>query len=505
MSGERAGDGHTTSTIVLSIFAGVGAYAGSYAVAGGTRGYLLEPFASLLTRYTPAIVFRYLRNDLGSTLQGVIATGLAVGTVALFVYAALRAADRLDRPLLGAPIGVVATAVVAALLTGTVLPSIGAGIGAGIVVAVGEFAASWSGRPVETSDRRRFLGGLATAVGMAAFGGWIVDRRARSGGVETDPLSQGDGEDGARLENVDQETIDALLAEAEDKSLDVPKIEPLVSQDFFTVDINKLDPAVNVDTWSLSVTGEVETERTYDYEAIREMESEHRFITLRCVSDTVNGKAIDNALWTGVPISNVLDPSNPQEEHVLLHAADGYTVGFSLDELEDGFLAYGMNGKILPKAHGFPVRALVPGNWGETNAKWITKIEVTSELENGYWEKQGWIGTGEVHTVAKFHAAEPLDDGRIELGGHAYAGTRGVSAVEVSIDGGGTWQEAELSEPLPGDDVWRQWRHVYDPPDGEHKVTVRAVETDGTVQTRRNKQDPYPSGASGWASKFIKP
>lgn len=68
-----------------------------------------------------------------------------------------------------------------------------------------------------------------------------------------------------------------------------------------------------------------------------------------------------------------------------------------------------------------------------------------------------------MNTVAKLWHDAMLDDGRIEVAGHAYAGTRGVSTVEVSIDGGDTGTDAELSEPLPGDDVWRQWRYVFEP------------------------------------------
>jgi len=500
MTEEGAFGGRPVSAIVLSIFAGVGAFTGSYAVAGGTRGYLLEPFASLLTRYTPPIVFQYLRNELGSTLQGFLATALAVGTIAVVAYAAMWAAYRVDRPVLGGPIVALSSSVVAGLATGTVFPAVGAGIGAGLVVAIGELAASFSGRATARSDRRRFLAGLATAVGITVLGRSLGNREFGPSSVEKDPL----GGEGTRLATVDADRIDALLAEADDKSLDVSGIEPLVSEDFYTVDINQVDPMVDVEGWSLSVTGEVETVRVVDYETIRGMEPEHRFVTLRCVSDDVNGSAIDNALWTGVPFSEVVAGTNPRGEYVLLHAADGYSVGFPLAAIEDGFLAYGMNGKVLPKAHGFPLRALVPGHWGETNVKWITEIEVTDELVDGYWESRGWEGTGPVHTVAKIHAVNRGPDGSIEVGGHAYAGTRGISGVEVSVDGGDTWEAAHVSEPLPGDDVWRQWRHEYDAPGEKHEVLARAIEADGTVQPREPR-DAFPEGATGYASRDVNP
>jgi hypothetical protein len=103
--------------------------------------------------------------------------------------------------------------------------------------------------------------------------------------------------------------------------------------------------------------------------------------------------------------------------------------------------------------------------------------------------------------VAKLWDTTELDDGRIEVAGHAYAGTRGVDRVEVSLDDGDTWIDTDLSEPLPGDDVWRQWRHAFDP-DGVDEVVVRAVDGEGTVQTGE-AADPFPSGATGWVRQRI--
>jgi DMSO/TMAO reductase YedYZ molybdopterin-dependent catalytic subunit len=171
--------------------------------------------------------------------------------------------------------------------------------------------------------------------------------------------------------------------------------------------------------------------------------------------------------------------------------------------LESGFLAWGMNGKELPTAHGHPVRILIPGHWGETNVKWLTEIELLEEEMDGYWEQRGWEGTGTVKTVAKLwnEGITTLDDGRVELAGHAYAGTRAVSRVEVSTDGGDSWHDADLSEPLPDEDVWRQWRYTFRP-DGSHEVVVRATDSDGTVQVK-DDADRFPAGASGWVRRTV--
>jgi hypothetical protein len=187
---------------------------------------------------------------------------------------------------------------------------------------------------------------------------------------------------------------------------------------------------------------------------------------------------------------------------VRLRAADDYYQVFPMDALEDSLLAYGMNGSALPRGHGYPVRALIPGHWGEIQVKWITEIEVLDQDAEGYWEERGWHGTGPVETVAKLHAVNDLDDGRKEVGGHAYAGIRGIQQVEVSTDGGSTWTEAELTEPLDGIDAWRQWRYRYDPPDGSHEVVVRATDGNGTLQTQEER-GKFPRGATGWVSRTV--
>ena len=253
------------------------------------------------------------------------------------------------------------------------------------------------------------------------------------------------------------------------------------------------------------MTGAVDETVTVDLADVREMESREEFATLRCVGESLNGRKMDTALWTVVDVAPLLERAGaPDDCCVMLRATDGFYEEFPREALEDGMLAYGMNGGELPRRHGAPVRALIPGHWGEINVKWLTEIEVLEEPAEGYWEERGWQGTGPVETVAKLHVTNRLSDGRVEVAGHAYAGTRGVETVEVSTDGGETWTEATLSEPLPGDDVWRQWVHRYEPPDEEHEVVVRARDGTGTLQPEA-ESGPVPSGPTGWVSETVRP
>nr|WP_245902782.1 hypothetical protein [Salinigranum rubrum] len=148
--------------------------------------------------------------------------------------------------------------------------------------------------------------------------------------------------------------------------------------------------------------------------------------------------------------------------------------------------------------------------------KWLTEIEVLEEEMDGYWEKRGWHGTGPVNTVAKLHSVS-RDGDRVRVGGHAYAGTRGIERVEVSTDGGDSWTEATLSEPLPGavdaqtgeslreeaEDAWRMWEYTYDATE-PHEVVVLAVDGTGTLQ-EETEQRAFPRGPTGWVSQRVDP
>ncbi|SDZ95236.1 DMSO/TMAO reductase YedYZ, molybdopterin-dependent catalytic subunit [Haloplanus vescus] len=479
---------HRLDRVAVAIAAGVAAVAGSYAVVGESPAFVATPIANAAVTLAPGALVTLaitLLGDLGSKLAyggGLAATALVLGAVA---GGARLAADRAGRPLAGPLVGGAAVALVGAALSTDLTSAVGAGVGAALVATAVDV-----GAPAETTTdaRRSVLAGVAAlAAGTLAVGG----RRTFASATESAQVPVPDD-------------VATLLSEAEEKSFDVESLEPLVSDDFYTVDIASVDPDPTREDWSVRIHGAVGEETTYTFEDIEAMDHEHQFNTLRCVGETLNGRKLDTALWTGVPLMDLLDAADLQGEYVMLRAADGFYEEFPVDALESGFLAVGMNGQPLPRGHGAPARALIPGHWGEINVKWLTEIEVLDEPATGYWEERGWHGTGPVNTVAKLWAENHLDDGRVEVAGPAYAGTRGIERVEVSTDGGETWADADLSDPLPGEDVWRQWVYRYEPPAGEHEVVVRATDGTGTLQPRDEKR-AYPSGPSGWVSRTVQP
>ncbi|MFC6973841.1 molybdopterin-dependent oxidoreductase [Halomicroarcula sp. GCM10025709] len=482
--------------LLVSGAAGIAGVAGSYALTGASPAFLASPVERTLTRTMPGAIVSFAITTLGSLGQQLNFV-TAIGLTALFVALAARAALIFGEAANNRIVPAVGTALIvwvgAVVLTDEVVLSAGGALSAAGVVVVAQVldAASDGSDPI-SAKRRRALGTVGLALGASALGFSVGRGRTPAATGDEAPL---------QAPGADLEDAQAKLDTAEANGLAVDGIEPLVSEQFFEVDINSIDPSVDAADWSLTITGAVEEEITLDYDDLQAMAARNQFSTLRCVGETLNGKKMDNALWTGVPVDQFLDEAGVQSgcECVMLRADDDYFEEFPIDALRDGLLVYGMNGKLLPGVTAIPSGRWCPAT-GEINVKWLTEIEVLEQEAQGYWEKRGWHGTGPVKAVAKLHHAELLDDGRRELGGHAYAGTRGVSAVEVSTDGGETWSAATLSEPLPDDDVWRQWTYTYDPPADAHTVVVRMVDEDGTVQPSE-ETGRFPSGPSGWVTR----
>ncbi len=280
-----------------------------------------------------------------------------------------------------------------------------------------------------------------------------------------------------------------------------PEVTP--NSEFYTVSKNFFDPDVDVRTWRLEISGLVERPYRLSLEELRSLPSYSRPHTFECISNPVGGDLIGNAVWRGVRFRELVEKARPRPNarKVVFWCADGYHTAVPLVDVLDpeSFLAYEMNGETLPKRHGFPVRAVIPGLFGMKNPKWITKLELTDKDHLGYWEQQGWSDEAVVKTMSKF--ATPLDGatlpaGPVGVGGVAYAGDRGIAAVEVSFDEGRTWQIATLKPPM-GKHTWVLWGLVWQAKPGRYVLKVRARDGVGTLQDGRNRP-PLPDGATGY-------
>jgi hypothetical protein len=169
-----------------------------------------------------------------------------------------------------------------------------------------------------------------------------------------------------------------------------------------------------------------------------------------------------------------------------------------MDPAREPMIAVRMNDAPLPPNHGFPARLIVPGLYGYVSAtKWLTELELTTlEAFDGYWVPLGWSKEAPILTQSRIDTPRPgsVAAGQVPIAGIAWAPDRGISKVEVGIDG--SWQEARLSAPI-SDATWVQWVFDWNATPGRHTIQVRA--TDGAGETQpEERTPPAPNGARGW-------
>jgi DMSO/TMAO reductase YedYZ molybdopterin-dependent catalytic subunit len=299
-----------------------------------------------------------------------------------------------------------------------------------------------------------------------------------------------------------------------------PRLGSLVNSEvtnnnsFYRVAIDIFDPNVSTSEWSLGLSGLVAKPKNYSFVDLQNLPKSQQYSTFICVSNVVNGDLISNAKWGGVRLSDLFEDAGgvlPSAAYVVFHSVDGYSVGIPIAKaLEQGsMLAYEMNDAALPQRHGYPLRAVIPGLYGMMSAKWIRHIELTDGVYLGYWQTRGWSNDATVQTAVFIRIPQDgasvslsQNNGTVILGGMAFAGDRGVSKVEVSVDGGKTWKEATL-KPTASSLAWVLWAYEWIPPSvGQYTVYARATDGDGQAQSSA-QSTPFPSGATGYSMSTL--
>ena len=344
-------------------------------------------------------------------------------------------------------------------------------------------------------DRRRFLFGSAVAAGLAVTTGFVGEYLVRRSDATASRAS-------VRLPGV----ADAGQPTSPGADLGIPGAQPFITpnDDFYRVDTALFVPAVKAEGWSLAVSGMVDHPLTITYEQLLARPLIQRDVTLTCVSNDVGGRYAGNARWTGVRLKDLLDEAGiqPGVTQLVSRSTDGFTTGtpapIALDG-RDAMLAVAMNGEPLPLEHGFPVRMVIPGLYGyESACKWIAEIEATTyEAYSAYWVKRGWAEQALIQTSARIDTprrGSKMAAGTVSVAGVAWAQHRGISGVDVQVDGG-SWSPARLGTEDTVD-TWRQWVFEWDATSGPHTIAVRATDGDGQVQTDE-LAPPFPSGATG--------
>ena len=286
-----------------------------------------------------------------------------------------------------------------------------------------------------------------------------------------------------------------------------PNIQPITPNDkFYSVTKNILDPDVTRGLWRLRIDGLVSRPSTYTFDQLAALSTvTTQEATVSCISNDIGDGLVSNAVWKGVPLRALLEEAGVTGNFtkVVMSGADNYVDTILPDKALDAttFVAWEMNDAPLSPRHGYPVRVIVPGRFGEKSVKWVTRIEVVNEDVKGFYERQGWGPTFTTQTFSRFDAPsdrQTLNAGSsTQLHGIAFAGDRGISRVEVSTDDGKTWREAKF-DYHPSKIVWTLWSIDWQPTGpGEYHLAVRAVDGTGAYQTS-DARGIAPDGATGY-------
>jgi DMSO/TMAO reductase YedYZ molybdopterin-dependent catalytic subunit len=282
-------------------------------------------------------------------------------------------------------------------------------------------------------------------------------------------------------------------------------------------------PDLDAGAFRLEVGGAVERQLSLGLDELQRRERVELPATFECAG---NGRAlmqprplsqpwlteaVGTAVWAGTPLRALLDEAGvlPGAVEALFGGADGgfeggvpqsYERSLPVAELDGALLAWEMNGAPLAPQHGFPLRLVVPGWYGMTNVKWLSRITLLEQPFQGFqnavayriYGPDGEPGDAVTRMLPRSLTAPPgvpdfltrerrLEPGSVTLAGRAWSGQAPIERVDVSTDGGGSFAPATLEPPLGGA-AWRGWRFEWDAPPGEHVVCSRATDAAGNTQ-----------------------
>ena len=449
--------------------------------------------AELVVRLTPGDVATFFIEGLGEWAIRTLAIAATAATAVIGGVLAWRSAH------LAAAATVFGVLLLAAAFSANVQPSavaalvvaVAGGLAYGVALRwLCRTAAAALAAEADMPRRRAFAGALSAALGLALGGtllGRLLDPGAGTGvaiGSAGRPAKIPGRPPFPRISGLSPELTSVA--------------------DHYVVDINLTKPVVDPDSWTLSVVGLVEEPLELSLEDLQgSFELVEEYSVLTCVSNEVGGPLIGNSKWTGVPLRKVLDAAGLRSDaqDLLLTGADDYTVTIRPEVAASptALLAVAQNGEALTVEHGAPCRLRVPRLYGMMNCKWLERIEAVSADQQGYWAQRGWSDSALVRTQSRIDTVDPSPaiGGESWIAGVAWAGDRGISRVEVSTDGGGSWKRARLRRPV-SPLSWSQWAFRWTPGrSGATRLAVRAADGAGELQTAA-RAAPHPAGATGY-------
>jgi len=329
---------------------------------------------------------------------------------------------------------------------------------------------------------------------------------------------------------------------------------PITANDTFYGRNHGPIPSIEREGWRLQVDGMVNRPLTLSLEDLRErFDVQEIEATLQCAGNRRAGLlevrdipgeapwgpgATSTAVWTGVTLGDVLQLAElrPDAAHIAFAAPDvsqtadppqvyGSSIARHKALAPETILAWGMNGEPLPVVHGAPVRVVVPGYIGARSVKWVERITAQVEPSDNYFQATAYrllpaeadphsagpgdgLALGAIAVNCDILApddGEDLAPGATTVTGYAVAGNdRGIARVDISIDGGDTWSQAELGD-VQGPWAWCHWHTTVDLPPGDSEIIARAWDTSAAVQPEHARHLWNPKGYvnNSWARLHV--
>lgn len=300
----------------------------------------------------------------------------------------------------------------------------------------------------------------------------------------------------------------------------------------------------NPDAWQVQIDG-VTSPRTLTVADLKRMGLANVAMVLQCSG---NGRgffshkaagsqwkvgAAGNTLWSGVPVKDVVTALGGVREGMrYMTSTGGETIPPGIDPkkvmversvpwtaMEGAILAWELNGKPIPLAHGGPLRLIIPGYYGVNNIKYVRRVAFTPTETPANIQQSGYrvrdIGKKGDATqpsmwqmnlksfVTSPSGGESLRAGTLQVHGVAFTGGSPVKGVEVSVDGGKSWRAAEFIGPHMGNYAWRHFVAEVNLAPGPHLITSRAIAIDGTVQPELRVENERGYAHNGWRDHAV--
>jgi DMSO/TMAO reductase YedYZ molybdopterin-dependent catalytic subunit len=284
-------------------------------------------------------------------------------------------------------------------------------------------------------------------------------------------------------------------------------VDPVTSnEDHYVYNVFAV-PDIDPETHLTRIVHEQLELASFDLAWLQSLPARDKEHTLQCIGAGPGNLAISNAVWTGLPLVEVLEalgveiPAQAVGVRVLgadtnAYTGEPYHAGLPLSALteEPCWLVWRMNGEPVPIVHGGPYRLLVPGRYGIKNVKWPTELAFVEVPHVSFWTERGWdeqaLYNANALVLAPPDRLEVAAGERLRFAGAAFAGTDPVVKVEISLDGG-PFEEATL-DYAPGPDIWALWSWDWTPSPGEHTLAARCTTRSGA------HSHPSPEGTDPW-------